>query len=104
MIQGRFELPITLSRFYVLKLFVLLLLTCELTVLYLILLEMYKIFLHCFLLECVNAITIYFTLVKKCLNTTKINLEDLTDIQCHEHGASIDRVINTIIESIVFKR
>ena len=80
-----------------------LLFTCELTVVHILFLEMYEIFLPCFLLDDVNAITIYFTFVKYCINTIKIKLENREDVQCHEHRLSIDRVINIIIDSIAFK-
>ena len=102
--QGRFKFPIKLSLFDVLKLFDLLLLTCGLTVVHILFLEMYKIFLPCFLLDNWNATTIYLSLVKYCLNTIKINLENWEDIQCHEHLASIDHVINIIIDSIIIKK
>ena len=69
-----FEVPITLSLFDVFKLFGLLLLTCELTVLDLLLLEIYVTFLPCFLLDDVNTISIYFTFVKWCLSTVNIKL------------------------------
>ena len=59
--KGSFEFPITLSLFGVFKLFCLLLLKCELTVVHILVLEMYRILLHCFFLEDGNSITINFT-------------------------------------------
>ena len=39
-----------------------------------------------------------------CQGTIKIKLEILEDVQCHEHWATIDYVIYTTIELIVFKK
>ena len=102
LIQGRFVFPITLSLFDVLKLFYLLLLTYKLKVIHLLLLDLYETFLYCFLLDEVKTITIYFNFVKYCLSIIKIKLENLEDVQCHEHWSLIDRVINIMIDSIVF--
>ena len=62
--RGRFKFPITLSLFDVFEFFHLLLLTCELTLVHILFLEMHKIFLPCFIIDNRNAITIYFTFVK----------------------------------------
>ena len=75
LIQGRFENPITVSLFDAFKLFHLILLTCNLTVLHLFFLEMYRIFLPWFLLGDINSITIYSTSVKWCFITNIIKLE-----------------------------
>ena len=61
---GKFEVPITLPLFDVFKLFYSLLLTCELIVLNILLLEMYVTFPPCFLLDDVKTISICFTFVK----------------------------------------
>ena len=61
-----------------------------------------KIFLPCFLLDKVNAITIHFTFVKKCLGKIEIKPGYWEDIQFHEHRSLIDGVINIIIDSILF--
>ena len=66
LIRGRFEFPITLSLLYVFGLFYSLLLTCEVTVIHLLFLEMYEIFLPCFLIDDVIAITIYFNFATNC--------------------------------------
>ena len=75
LIQGRFEFPITLSLFNVFELFDLILLTCELTVVHLIFLEMYKIFLPFFLHEDVKNITIYFIFSNIASVQSKLNLK-----------------------------
>ena len=98
LIRGRFEFPIILSLIYVSGLFDLLLLTCELTVLHILFLEMYKIFLICFLIDNVNTITLYFNFVNNSLNTIEIELVNLEDVRCHEHQASIYCVVNIMIE------
>ena len=64
LIWWSFEFTITLSLFYAFRLFDSLLLTCELTVVHLLSLEMYEIFLPFLLLEYVNTIIIYFNFVK----------------------------------------
>ena len=63
---------------------------------------MNEILLPCFLLENVNAIAIYFTFVKQCLDTIKIKLEDKYDVQWHKYQSSIDRVIVTVIQENLF--
>ena len=103
LIQGRFEFPIPLSLFDVFELFDSLLLTCYLTVEHPLFLEMYEIFLPCFLLDNVNTIAIYFTFVKYCLNIIKVKHENREDVQCHEHRASIEYLINIMIDSIILK-
>ena len=75
LIRGRFYSPITLSLLYVFVLFDLLLLVCEVTVIHLLFLEIYKIFLPCFLLDNVNSITIHFNFVMNCLCIILIRLE-----------------------------
>ena len=57
LIRGRFEFPITFSLFDVFKWFDLLLLTCELTLVHILLLEIYETSLPCFLLDNKNTIT-----------------------------------------------
>ena len=57
LIRGRFEFPITFSLFDVFKWFDLLLLTCELTLVHILLLEIYETSLPCFLLDKKNTIT-----------------------------------------------
>ena len=64
LIWGRFGFPVKLSLFDVFKLFDLLLLTCELTLVHLLFLEMYKIFFPCFFIDNINTITIHFKFVK----------------------------------------
>ena len=102
LIRGRFEFPITLSLFDVFKLFVSLLLMCELTLIHLLLLDLYETFLPCFLLYDVKTMAIYLNFVKYYLSTIRIKPEIWEDVQCHEHRASIDCVINMTIDSIVF--
>ena len=102
LIRGRFEFTITLSLSGVFKLFDLLMLTYELIVIHLLFLDLYETFLPCFLIDNINTTTTYFTSVKYCLSTIKIKLENWEDIQCHEYRVSIDRVINMMIDSIVF--
>ena len=58
------NLPLTLSLFDVFELFVSLLLTCELTVIHLLLLDLYETLFPFFLLGDVNTTTVYFTLCK----------------------------------------
>ena len=62
--RGMFEFPITLSMLYVFISFDLLLLTCEVTVVHLLFLDLGKIFRPYFRPNDVNAMTIYFTFVK----------------------------------------
>ena len=77
LIWGRFEFPKRLSLFDLFKWFDSLLLTCQLTVVYILLLDLDKTFLpHC-LLDNLNVTTIYFILVKESLSTIKIKLENL---------------------------
>ena len=56
-----------------------------LTVVHLLFLVMYKIFLTCFLLDDGKNMTIYFTFVKYYLTTIKIEIENWEDVQYHEH-------------------
>ena len=98
LIRGRFEFNITLSLFYVFKLFVFLLLTCEITATHILLLDLYETLLPCFVLYNVYTMTIYFTFVKWWLSRIKIKLEIREDVQCHEHWALIDRRINTTVD------
>ena len=72
---GKFEVPITLSLFGVLKLFHLLLLICGLTVVHILFLDLDKTFLTCFLLDHINTISVYFSIVKPCLIMIKMNLK-----------------------------
>ena len=60
LIRGRFEFPVTFSLLDIFKLFDLLLLTCELTVVHPLFLEMYEIFLLFFLPDKVNKINIFY--------------------------------------------
>ena len=64
LISGRFKFPRTLSLLGVFVLFDSLLLMSELTVVHILFLETYDIFLPCFLLENVNTILIYLIFVK----------------------------------------
>ena len=75
-IWGRFEYPITLSLFDVFKLSDLIKLTCELTVVHILLLDLYETLLSCFPLDYVNTMNIYFTSVKYYLSTIKDKLEN----------------------------
>ena len=49
-----------------------------------------------------GTITIYFTFVIHSLNTTEIKLVDLEEVYYHENLAFFCRVVDIIIESIVF--
>ena len=64
MIWGRFEWTITLSLFDIFEFIDFLLLTCELMIVHLLFLKIYKITLTCFLFDNINSITIYSTFVK----------------------------------------
>ena len=101
LIWGRFEFPIIISIYDVFKVFVL---NCGLTLVYLLLLDLDRTFLSCFLFQNVNAITIYFTFVKYSLSRIKIKLLNWEDVQCHEHWALIDHMKNVMIDSIVFTK
>ena len=61
LILEMFEFPITLSLFYVFRSFYSLLLTCEVTLVHILFLDLGKTFRLCFCLDGVKSMTIYFT-------------------------------------------
>ena len=79
-------------------------LTCELTVLHILFLDLDKTFRACFLLDNVSSITIYFDFVNYSLSKIEIKPENWEDVQCHEHQALIYHVQNVIIDSIIFTK
>ena len=102
LIRGRSELTKTFALFSVFKLFDSIMLMCESTLIHLLFLDLYETYLTCYLLDDANAMTVYFTFIKYCISTIKIKLENWYDVQCHEHQALIYRVINMMIDLIVF--
>ena len=61
LIQGMFEFPKIISLLYIFRSSYLILLTCEITVVHLLLIDLEKTFRPCFRLDDVNAMTIYST-------------------------------------------
>ena len=75
LLWGRFEFPIRLSLFDVFQLFDSLILMCDITVVHLLFLDLYKTFQTYFLLDDVNTISIYLLLKNSTSVQSNFNLK-----------------------------